>query len=63
MPTAVFTWQEPTTSDNSGNIPVVSCDPLSGTYFTIGQTIVTCEANDGHGNKANCSFQINVTGI
>ena len=63
MPTALFTWKTPETSDNSGNVPVVSCYPQSGSYFTIGQTIVTCEADDGHRNKANCSFQVNVIGI
>ena len=63
MPTALFTYQTPTTSDNSGNVPEVSCNPQSGTNFTIGETVVTCEADDGHRNKANCSFQVNVIGI
>ena len=48
-------------SDNSGNVSV-TCDPESGTNFIIGQTPVTCEAVDGSGNKASCSFQITVTG-
>ena len=63
MPSGLFTWQTPKTSDNSGNVPEVSCNPQSGTNFTIGETVVTCEAVDGSKNTAECSFQVNVTGI
>ena len=53
--------EEPFASDNSGNVSV-TCDVHSRANFTIGQTPVTCEAVDGSGNKADCSFHITVTG-
>ena len=49
-------------SDNSGSIAHVSCIPQLGTNFSIGQTEVSCEAVDGSGNRAECSFQLNVIG-
>ena len=61
-PTAVVKWELPVASDNSGNVPV-TCDPESGNNFTIGQTPVTCAAVDGNGNRAVCSFSVNVTGL
>ena len=60
-PTAMVEWEPPVVSDNSGNVSV-TCDPKSGTNFTIGQTPVTCAAVDGNGNRAVCSFSVNVTG-
>ena len=59
--TAIVVWEDPKVSDNSGNVSV-TCDPPSGTNFTIGQTAVLCEAIDGRGNRAECSFQVYVTG-
>ena len=61
-PTAMLTWRTPTTSDNSGHVSDVFCNPQSGTNFTIGETVVVCEAVDGSGNTAECSFQINIAG-
>ena len=61
-PTGMVVWDDPNASDNSGNVAHVTCDPMSGTKFTIGQTKVTCEAVDGSGNDAECSFRVNVTG-
>ena len=58
----MVTWEDPTASDNSGAISHVTCDLQSGANFTIGETVVLCEAVDGSGNKAECSFQVNVTG-
>ena len=60
-PTAKVTWKDLTISDNSGKVSV-TCDPQAGTEFTIGKTVVTCEAIDGSGNTDACSFQVNVTG-
>ena len=62
QPIAVAVWQSPFAVDNSGDIPDVTCDPQSGSEFTIGQTLVTCEAVDSSGNSNTCSFQINVNG-
>ena len=60
-PTAIAIWKDLIASDNSG-IVSVTCDPQSGAEFTIGQTPVTCEAVDGSGNRAQCSFQVIVKG-
>ena len=62
-PTAMVTWEPPVASDNSGEHPNVICDPASGSEFTIGHGVVTCEAVDSSGNKATCSFQIGVIGM
>jgi hypothetical protein len=37
-----------------------SCLPASGSGFPIGVTMVTCTANDGHGNSSTNSFTITV---
>ena len=54
-------WEDPPASDNSGNV-TVTCNPQSGIILTIGETPVTCEAVDGSGNKAVCSFPVYVRG-
>ena len=61
--TATVVWENPIAADNSGFISNVVCTPRSGSHFTIGETIVTCEAIDKSGNRANCSFQVIVTAI
>ena len=61
-PTAKVNLKGATASDNSGNVPRVSCNPQLGTNFHIGHTTVTCEALDGSGNRAECSFQFRVIG-
>ena len=60
-PTAMVKLEGATASDNSREV-YVFCNPKLGTNFNIGQTKVTCEAFDGSGNKAECSFQFNVIG-
>ena len=55
-------WEGASVSDNSGIVVQVVCDPQLGTDFHIGQTVVTCQAVDGSGNRAECSFQVYVTG-
>ena len=61
-PTTMIVWQDHAV-DNSGGVPGVTCDPQSGENFSIGQTTVTCEAVDGSGNRAECHFRVNVTGV
>ena len=53
-------WQGPSVTDNSGDVPGVTCDPQSESNFTIGQTLVTCEAVDSSGNINTCRFQVRV---
>ena len=60
-PTAVVTLGDPSASDNSGKVSI-TCDAESEAELTIGKTLVTCEAVDNGGNKADCSFQVTVAG-
>ena len=62
LPFAVAVWQHPNASDNSVDKPVVTCNHMSGSNFTIGHTLVTCEAVDSSGNNKICSFIIFVKG-
>ena len=62
LDTAIVLWDGPKISDNSGNVSHVICNLQSGTNFTIRKTPVICEAFDGSGNRAECSFQVNVMG-
>ena len=55
----IVIWDNPTASDNSGKV-TVTCDPSSGSTFPTGHTQVMCEAVDVNGNRAECSFQVNV---
>ena len=60
--TSVAVCQDPDAVDNSRVLPKVTCDPLSGSLYPIGQTWVMCEVVDGSGNDRTCIFQINVKG-
>jgi hypothetical protein len=46
----------------SGTCPpfTTNCAPPSGSTFPIGNTVVTCTANDSCGNVTNCTFTITV---
>ena len=59
--TGMVLWKDPIASDNSGNVSV-TCDPPSGTHFKIGERPITCEAVDGSGNRAECSFPVTLIG-
>ena len=59
---AVAVWQDPSATDNSGDVSEVTCVPHSGSEFSIGLTLVTCEAVDGSGNNNTCNFEIGVEG-
>ncbi|HLT97990.1 MAG TPA: HYR domain-containing protein, partial [Acidimicrobiia bacterium] len=41
--------------------PVVSCVPVSGSVFAVGDTVVTCTATDASGNESSGSFTVTVT--
>lgn len=58
---AVVNYPPPTVTDNLPGATVV-CSPLSGSSFPPGTTTVTCTATDARGNKASCSFIVNVGG-
>ena len=58
QPTAVVLFT-PTAIDNSGSA-TVSCDPVSGSAYRIGTTLVTCIATDASNNSTPGSFNVTV---
>lgn len=50
-------------ADQVDAVPVVTCDPASGSVFRIGVTPVTCTAADAAGNVAAASFTVTVVDI
>ena len=60
--TVTADWSKPTATDNSGEIPTVTCDHDVASQFEIGRNIVQCTAHDASGNKAVCWFKIDVIG-
>jgi uncharacterized repeat protein (TIGR03803 family) len=49
----------PTASDNC-SVASVSCRPVSGSMFAIGDTTVFCTATDAAGNQSPCTFTVHV---
>jgi hypothetical protein len=44
-----------------GHIEPIDCDHASGSFFPVGQTVVTCSATDKHGNTSpRASFTVTV---
>lgn len=58
---ATVNYTTPTGTDNCAGNAAVVCVPAAGSSFPVGTTTVTCTADDGAGNKANCSFTVTVT--
>jgi len=46
--------------DDIDGILIPNCSPLSGSFFSIGDTTVTCSSSDKAGNFAENSFTVNV---
>ena len=58
---AIGTYASPATSDVVDGAGVATCTPASGTFFTFGNTMVTCNATDSNGNNATpTSFVVHV---
>ena len=55
-------WADPQVTDNSGQIPTITCDAESGSQFEIGETEVICQAVDPAGNQATCTFTVEIKG-
>ena len=55
-------WDNPSATDNSGDIPTIECNPSNGIIFDKASTPVICTAHDDYGNVANCSFYIDIIG-
>ncbi|XP_071826140.1 hyalin-like isoform X5 [Apostichopus japonicus] len=56
-------WTEPTASDTSGLVSLLSNNYNSGDLFSVGDTIVEYVFVDAHGNQAVCSFIVRVTAV
>jgi hypothetical protein len=56
-------WTDPTAADNCDPAPSVSCVPMSGSFFSVGTTPVTCTATDACGNEDTCSFNVTVNPV
>src|SRR3990172_8413411 len=51
------------TAQNNGiNVSNISCDPISGSLFPVGDTPVICTATDNQGSTSTTSFIITVEG-
>jgi hypothetical protein len=49
-----------TFSDPDDAVASAGCTPVSGSVFPLGTTIVTCTANDEHGNTSTATFKVEV---
>ena len=54
-------WIEPTATDNSGVVNLVSRSHAPGSSFGLGTTQVTYTFADGSNNIATCTFAVTVT--
>jgi hypothetical protein len=59
---AIVSYTAPTASDNCSG-QSVTCNPPSGSSFSVGTTTVTCTATDASGNTASCTFTITVNSV
>ena len=59
---ATVVWTDPQVTDNSGQIPTITCDAKSGSQFRIGETEVIYQAVDPAGNLATCTFTVKIEG-
>lgn len=56
---AIVTYLTPVATDNAPGV-TAGCLPVSGTFFGLGTTTVTCTATDGAGNTATAKFTVTV---
>ncbi len=58
---ATVSYALPTATDNHDSTVTVTCSPVSGSFFSLGQTTVTCNASDAAGNAATpVTFKVTV---
>lgn len=55
--TAIVSWTEPIASDNVG-VAQFTLNFNSGGIFSVGETIVIYQAQDGADNSASCVFAV-----
>jgi len=56
---AYLNYDVEATDENGDDVPF-ECDPLSGSLFPIGETEVTCTAEDSNGDSVSDSFTITI---
>ncbi len=56
--TGTNVYFSPTATDDVVTNPVVTCVPPSGSFFPLGTNRVECEARDGCGGRARCTFNV-----
>ena len=59
---ALVTWTEPVATDSTGVSTTVTSNHQSPTRFSQGTHVITYTAVDQSGNKATCSFTVQVLG-
>jgi len=57
---AIVEYPVPTVSDSCDPAPNLVCLPPSGSVFPIGDTTVTCTADDQSGNMVMCEFVVSI---
>jgi hypothetical protein len=59
---AVVNFPAPTVSDNCPGVGMPVCSPVSGSFFPVGTTTVTCTVSDASPNSADgtCMFTVTV---
>ena len=57
---AQISWVEPTATDNSGVVNLLSRSRTQGQFFVVGDTDVVYRFADGAGNVAECAFVVSV---
>ena len=58
--TGQVTWNPITATDDLDTSVQTSCNPMSGSTFTQGLSMVTCTATDDAGNQDMCMFSVTV---
>jgi hypothetical protein len=53
-------YPAPTATSTCNSTPAISCVPPAGSLFPFGVTTVYCNASDGQGHWAGCSFTVTV---
>ena len=57
----IVSYSSPATSDAVDGAKTATCTPASGSFFAVGDTLVTCSATDAHGNTAQpVTFTVHV---
>ncbi|XP_072024978.1 uncharacterized protein [Amphiura filiformis] len=60
---AVVTYPQATATDNSGGAVQLTYGNPSGTFFSLGQTVVAVTGRDPSGNVGQCTFTVTVSSV